>query len=187
MKKLICFIFIFCFSKWLVFPNEPLKVDVILEKKIIDKVNLQIGEGDYTRIVSDTVLTVLCYNYDTASIYRAYDRFYSLFFKEKNVNSFLQKRIFDVDEVALIDKLISMEFNNKRYKFGKEIAFYDYKLFSKSVYPYKDVNGNSILMVSGYIRYKGIKYSVFPILYDIAPDFFLAKINISKGELIFLR
>ena len=186
MKKLVCFIFVCFITKWMVYPNEPLKVVAVLEEKNIDTINHRIGEGGYVRTVNDTVYTILC-SYDTATIYRTHHKLYSLFFKEKQVDDFLQKRIFHIDEVRLADELISAEFNRKRFKFGKELPFYNYKFFSKSLYPYKDINGDSILIVSGYIRYEGIGNSVFPILYDIAPDFYLAKINVSKRTLIFLR
>lgn len=186
MKRFVYFIFICFITKWMAYPNEALKVVAVLEEKNIDTINRRIWEEGYARIVNDTVYTVLCC-YDTTTIYRTQHKLYSLFFKEKCVDDFLHKRIFHIDEVKLADELISAEFNRKRFKFGKELPFYNYKFFSKSLYPYKDINGDSILIVSGYIRYEGIKNSVFPILYDIAPDFYLAKINVSKGVLIFLR
>lgn len=180
MKKWICLTFIYWIAFLSVYSNEPLKIDVVLEKKISDIKDRQIGPEGYTRIVNDTVYTILCYNYDTTSIYRAYDRLFTYFFKEKNISDILQKRTFSIDEIALADSLLSVEFINER-------KLYDYKLFSKSLYPYKDINDNYILMVSGYIRYKGLKNSIFPILYHESPDFFLAKINVSKRMIVFFR
>lgn len=91
MKKWICLTFIYWIAFLSVYSNEPLKIDVVLEKKISDIKDRQIGPEGYTRIVNDTVYTILCYNYDTTSIYRAYDRLFTYFLKKKILVIFFKK------------------------------------------------------------------------------------------------
>lgn len=161
---------------------EPLKIDVILEENILDEENVQVGDGEYSRIINDTIYTFLCLNYDTTSIYRAFDRLYPIFFEEKSLKNILCKRTFRIDELCLVDSLLSFEFNNKKTK-----QSYDYVLYSKSLFPYMSEDNNEILMVSGYIRYAGMENDVFPLVYDESIDFFLAKINITKKKLVFIK
>lgn len=161
---------------------EPLKIDVVLEEKIIENEYSKVNCSKKGAAISDTIYTYLCLNYDTTSIYKSTDKIFRIFFQEKNIKGFLHKRPFHISEIALADSLISTAMGEK-----KEYYLYDYKFFSKSLYPYIDENGDYILMVSGYIRYKGLKNSIFPILYHESPDFFLAKINVSKRMIVFFR
>lgn len=158
------------------YSTEPLKIDVVLEEKILSEKKM--SKGTYLRVPEDTIFTYLCVRYDTVGIYRAFDKLYPIFFKEQDLSPILHQRTFHIKELGLADSLLSLEINNKKI---------NYTNYTKSLFPYKDDDGNEILMVSGYIRYEGTKYDMFPLVYDKGDDYFLAKINVSEKELIFIK
>ena len=161
-----------------------MKIDVVLEEKVMEKKEILIEEGCYARTIRDTVTTYLC-DYDTISFHKVYmNKIFQIYFLEENTDGILPRRIFHINEVNLANQLISEQFDCDR-----EPPFYDYEFFSKSLFPYQDKNGDKILLVSGYIKCKDFSYSNFPIMYhgSPSPDCFLAKINVTKRELIFLR
>lgn len=183
MKKAFIIIITYFVSVLSVFSADLMEIDVVLEEKILEKKENIIGEGRYARTVRDTVSTYLCYDYDTTTMHKAYmKKIFQYFFKEDNTDGILQRRTFHINEVALANQLIFEQFDCER-----EHPFYNYKFFSKSLYPYRDMNGDDILIVSGYIKCIEFSYPIFPIIYHESSDCFLAKINVTKKELVFLR
>lgn len=184
MKKNISIIIAYFVSVLPIFSADIMKIDVVLEETVLEKKDYIVGEGSYARIVRDSVTTYLC-DYDTITFHKVYmNKVFHVFFKEENSDVILQKRPFHINELTLANQLISEQFDCER-----EPPFYDYKFFSKSLFPYHDKNGDKILIVSGYVKCQDFSYSNFPIMFQesLSPDYFLAKINVTKRELVFLQ